>query len=332
VKRIMKGHLLAFTLPLLLSGCLSQETKDNVQAFGEQSKTLTTIMQGTIQEIQTEKNEYLVLQSVLHPSADYNGLIRVSGINTTLTPDKIEAYNQALAFLKDYFDALSKIASDDNLDTIQKNSQDLYASLNSINDSLSKLDSSYQSTDLNLGPFATIVNEGVKLGYEHKRTEYIQQITNQASSILRKLLPILKHSFSPCQGIESSKPFNPHLDTINQCGPWSGLYFQVLSPQISEYFQRSNNLSGSNAYDFEKAMTFSKRAQTDLLKLITLNEEMKKIQTSIDSLQSAHQALVDSINQDSHINRTNAVDKLNHLYGAVSDAIGFYNSLKKEDN
>ena len=304
MKKIQIGTVLLIILSGLW-GCATQNAAKRIAAFSEAT---TLVTQNASDAFETVDRKYFDVQ-VARAVINYDKGFDPHSIKPFLNPEELQVRLTVLKGLQRYSEKLSMIMGNEQLDKFDKQTQDLGASLTSINEDLVKKQIlKVQPVDANeIRVFTTSVNTLGRWFIDYKRTKDVKVVIGDMQEPVSHICDLLIKDI----GMTRDDP-----GLRNQL--WNQ-YEQSMTAQ-DEFIQHSN-LDPLSKRDEIKA-------------LIQLAVEQKQadatfegIETSLEKFKEAHAKLMEAFNERTSIEIDNLIAQLTAEGERVKD---FYDRLDRK--
>lgn len=323
------SYLLLVFPAFFMMGCATSPTSKNLVAqFGNTSAKLTETAGPAFLGVREAQRKYILSSALVEKDP------QEIGIWATTSPSMdIETVNLRIAVLNElgnYGKALQVIASDKELERIDKASAELSDALGSLNSTIGKIrqkDGPLSGDNLRI--VATAVNAIGRWNFERARLEALVAITSTADPLIQETAQVFQCELTDNKTTEQ----RPECNSIKGRGNWQESLKLALEYDAKNQIilVKKMDVNPKDTTQFQKRESLIQNAIDLNIRKNAVDDEFKNINNALQSLAATHGKIVKALQEDKEL--PEAIKALSLFSAEVTRLKGFYSSLgTKEGN
>jgi|CXWL01.1.fsa_nt_gi hypothetical protein len=301
-------YLLVLLIAFITSSCTSAPSKKLAASYGQATTAMAATAIDKYHGIQDLEYTARIMKNI----HSFDDAAKDFFSAPVLSEESVGLRISLLDQLGRYGKALEAIASDNELENIDKASKELYGSLSGINATIKKEGNSTGLSDNDLGVIATVVNVAGRAYFEYQRHQILSTIVENADPLIVQVIDLLTNEFK-------EKWFSVEKSLKEEV---KKSLFDVSRNQAYQLDDKSADLKY-----FQIRRNLLEEAQK-INRSINTTPEKEPIIEGLKKVKEAHQELKIALKQDS--SQIQNMDGLILAIAAIKNEIARAKSFKSE--
>lgn len=321
------GYFVGLSLILCLIGCATSSTSKNLVAqFGKTSAKLTQIAEPAFSSVREAQRKHILSSAMIEK--DSGNMARWAGRAPSMNLETVDLRIALLKELGKYGEALQVLASDNELERVDKASIELSEALGSLNSTSGKLRGTESLiSDESLEIVATGVNAISRWNFEKIRLKALASVTSQADPVIQEIVKIFRCELATDEAaVQKLK-----CESIKGRGNWQESLKLALQYDAENqvFLARRMSANPKDINEFEKREAFIQNAIDLNIRKNAVDDEFQNIDNALQSLAATHSKMVNALQEDEAT--PDAIGALSRFSAEVTRLEGFYASLGTEE-